>query len=63
MDDEADSNIARLIEGRTEKKKRQYSFYIDENLYKQFMKVCKHKDISGSRVVAAYMKDFIDKYG
>ena len=58
-----DSNIAKLLSPGKKDKKRQFSFYIDADLYKIFMTVCKEHRISGSKVVSAFMKDFLDKYG
>ncbi|MFK7824231.1 MAG: hypothetical protein AB8G05_08740 [Oligoflexales bacterium] len=62
-EEKEDSNIARLLTPKKEAKKRQYSFYLNEKLYKAFMDTCKKRDISGSRVISAYMKDFLEKYG
>jgi hypothetical protein len=60
---EEDSNIAKLLSPKKRDKKRQYSFYVDADLYKIFMSLCKKHRISGSKVISAFMKDFIDKYG
>lgn len=61
--EDEDSNIAKLLSPKKRDKKRQYSFYVDADLYKTFMGLCKKHRISGSKVIGAFMKDFIDKYG
>ncbi len=60
---ESPSHIAKLIDDDDKIKKRQYSFYIRDKLYKKFMDVCKKKILSGSKVISAMMRDFIEKYG
>lgn len=57
------SHIAQLLDDDDANKKRQYSFYIRDKLYQKFMHVCKKRNLSGSKVISALMKDFIDKYG
>ncbi len=61
--DGEDSNLAKLLSPAKRDKKRQYSFYVDADLYKKFMDLCKQHQISGSKVISAFMKDFVDKYG
>jgi hypothetical protein len=66
MDDEDDfakSHVESLLEPLEKEKKRQYSFYIDVQVYKAFMMICKKHGLSGSKVVNAALKDFIAKYG
>ncbi len=57
------SHIEQLLSPNKEPKKRQYSFYIDSEIYKTFMAICKKNNLSGSRVINAAMQDFISKYG
>jgi hypothetical protein len=61
--DEEDSNLAKLLSPKKRDNKRQFSFYVDAELYKVFMDLCKKHRISGSKVITAFMKDFINKYG
>ena len=63
MSDPPRSHIEQLLDPKKDTKKRQYSFYIDVELYKKFMSICKKKNLSGSRVINAAMRDFIAKYG
>ena len=42
-EEKEDSNIARLLTPKKEAKKRQYSFYLNEKLYKAFMDTCKSR--------------------
>ena len=57
------SHIERLIDPKKKIKKRQHSFYVDVEVYKRFVSICKKHGISGSAVVNAALKDFIVKYG
>lgn len=57
------SHLEQLLKPQKLNKKRQYSFYLDEKLYKDFMDLCKKRQISGSRVISASIKDFLEKYG
>lgn len=60
---ESPSHISKLLDVDEKNKKRQYSFYIRDNLYKKFMEICKDRGLSGSKVISALMRDFIEKYG
>ena len=63
MSDQPVSHISQLVEKDDKRlKKRQYSFYLRDALYKKFMEVCKKRELSGSKVIGAMMKDFIDNY-
>ena len=56
-----ESNIDKLLED--DSKKKPYSFYIETDLYKKFMKTCNYKTVAGSKAISALMEDFIDTYG
>ena len=61
--DEKTSHLTKLVGVDDKIKKRQYSFYLRGSLYKKFMATCKKKNLSGSKVVSAMMRDFIETYG
>ena len=58
-----ETHVGRLMSPKKDKKKRQYSFYLNEEAYKSFMDACKKRGVSGSKVIEEYMRDFIEKYG
>ena len=62
-DEKENTHVGRLMTPKKEKKKKQYSFYLNEEIYKIFMESCKGREVSGSKVIEAYMRDFIEKYG
>jgi hypothetical protein len=57
------THVDQLINPTVDDKKRQYTFYLDDAVYREFMEACKDRGLSGSKVVSALMKDFIAKYG
>jgi hypothetical protein len=63
LTDDFKSHVEQLLDPDEKGKKRQYSFYLDNDVYKVFMRLCKKHSISGSRVVNAALKDFVAKYG
>ena len=63
MSKQPKSAIEQLLSPEKEPKKRQFSFYIDSDIYKEFMSICKKNNLSGSKVINAAMQDFISKYG
>ena len=63
MSDQPISHVSQLVEKDDKRlKKRQYSFYLRDTLYKKFMEVCKKRGLSGSKVISAMMRDFIESY-
>ena len=55
-------HVEELLHPTVDERKKQYSFYIDERVYREFMAVCKDNGLSGSRAINAMMQDFVDKY-
>jgi hypothetical protein len=63
MSDQPISHVSQLLDREDDRlKKRQYSFYIRDSVYKRFMEVCKKRGLSGSKVISAMMRDFIETY-
>ena len=59
-DDAPRSHVEKLLDPEQATKK-QVSFYVDAQIYEMFMRICKKRGVSGSRVVAALMQDFVGK--
>lgn len=54
-------DLEELLCGKDEEKhaSKQYSFYVPKELYEAFMAKCRLINVPGSRVVRAFMRDFL----